>query len=138
MNKKYKSFVCEDSISLVRYEDLSLNPFHTSQKLYKKLGLEFSQSVQNWIEEHTRTEDVLSNPHSTTRDSKTAPLKWFSRLTVNEVIEVQEFCSDVMEKLGYKLINDLDYDENDTKLIDNNYTLDQILETKFTLQNLVP
>ena len=122
----------------MRYEDLSLNPVETARKLFKKLDLNFNLDVQTWIEEHTKTEDLLGNPHSTIRYSKDAPLVWFSRLRVNEVIEVQEFCADVMQSLGYKQILDIDYDENDTKEMKTNYTLDEILEHRFPLQHLLP
>ena len=122
----------------MRYEDLTLNPMKTAQRLFEKLGLEFSIPVQMWVQEHTQTVDILGNPRSTTRDSKGAPFVWFNRLSVNEVIEVQEFCSDVMQAFGYKQIVDIDYDDNDTKIFTHNYTLDQILDQKFPLYHLTP
>lgn len=128
----------EESISLVRYEDLSLNPIQTARKLFDKLDLEFTMEVENWLSSHTSRDDVLANPHSTTRNSRDAPLVWFSRLRINEVIEIQEFCADVMQNLGYKQIIDIDYDDNDTKEMNTNYTLDQILEQSFPLQHLLP
>ncbi|CAG2165259.1 unnamed protein product [Oppiella nova] len=124
------------NITFVRYEDIALKPYETAKRLYNNLDLEYTPAVQMWVKEHTRKEDILGNPHSTRRDSQRAPLSWIPRMTVNDVLEVQEYCYDVMQNLGYKLINDLVYDDNDTQAL-NNYTLDQILDTKYPLLDLM-
>ncbi|CAG2115961.1 unnamed protein product [Medioppia subpectinata] len=115
---------------------MALKPVETAKRLYERLGLEYTPTVQTWVEEHTRADDILSNPHSTIRNSASAPLSWLPRMSVNDVLEVQEYCYDVMHNLGYKLINDLVYDDNDTQMLDN-YTLDQILDTKYPLLDLM-
>ncbi|XP_054165176.1 carbohydrate sulfotransferase 1-like [Oppia nitens] len=126
----------KDNVTVVRYEDLSLKPFETTRYLYENLGLQFTPAVEQWLAEHTITDDILANPHSTIRNSRLAPLSWIPRMSVNDVLEVQEFCYDVMQHFGYKIVDNLDYDYNDTKVLDN-YTLDQILDLNYSLKDLL-
>jgi hypothetical protein len=102
-------FVILGHLTLVRYEDMALNPMDYAKKLYAKLNLHFTDSVQQWIKDHTVIRDILANPHSTVRDSRSAAFSWISRLDITEAIEIQEYCEDVMKQLGYKVI-DFDYD----------------------------
>lgn len=110
--------------TLVRYEDLSLNPEKEAVRLFQRLRLPFSpERLGQFLRSHTslpssslskkRNRDV--NPYSTQRDSRSTALEWMNKLTKEEVSSVQKSCSGVMLKLGYKLLpsnwtpGDLDY-----------------------------
>ncbi|CAG2167571.1 unnamed protein product [Oppiella nova] len=85
-----------ENVTIIRYEDLAIEPHKTAIKLYNKLGLQYTLPVQQWLDEHTQGDDPHRHPHSTKRDSKMAVMSWITRLDGNKVAKVQRYCQDVM------------------------------------------
>jgi len=104
-----------DRFTLVRYEDLALDPERQAILLFKRLGLPFSpQRLGSFLRSHTSlhvdqgletslTENKV-NPYSTKRDSRSTALEWTRRLSEEDIDFVQKHCFLVMKKLGYKLL----------------------------------
>ncbi|CAG2174582.1 unnamed protein product, partial [Oppiella nova] len=97
--------LCDHHITLVRYEDLSLNAIETAKRLYNKLDLHFNADIESWIESHTNDTTKLGNPYSTVRKSKSAVFSWVKRLNATQIDTIQEKCTGVMDYLGYNIID---------------------------------
>lgn len=124
--------------TIVRYEDLSLDPYNYTKRLYSLLKLPFTSSVERWIEGHTKHADILANPHSTRRNSKESVFTWTSRLDPMEIADIQNSCMDIMIELGYKLLDiDYDYDNNNNTHIEN-LSQQDLIENIYPLIYLSP
>ncbi|KAL1472174.1 hypothetical protein MTO96_039482 [Rhipicephalus appendiculatus] len=89
----------------LRYEDLSLNPNSEALSLFAILGLNYTDYVTRFLKTHTkaRKDDAL-DPHSTRRNSSTVPFQWSTKLSYEDIVDIQRSCSDVLLRLGYKII----------------------------------
>ncbi|XP_046596048.1 carbohydrate sulfotransferase 5-like isoform X2 [Neodiprion lecontei] len=83
---------------VIRYEELSLDPYKQAEELYKFYGLFFHPETKKFLDTHTKTNKEV---WSTFRDSKTAPFHWRTELTFEEVEEIQESCTTAMKYWGY-------------------------------------
>ncbi|XP_063989034.1 carbohydrate sulfotransferase 5-like isoform X1 [Diachasmimorpha longicaudata] len=93
------------NFKVIRYEDLSLDPFAHAKELYEFYGLDFHPNVQRFLETHTKTD--AGGVSSTFRNSKAAPFHWRNDLDFEEVQEIQSVCSNAMRLWGYKFaLND--------------------------------
>lgn len=72
-----------DRLKVVRYEDLSLEPFQGAQDILKFYGLPFDRTVEIFLETHTKMD--YGGVSSTFRDSKSAPFHWLKDLQYSEV-----------------------------------------------------
>lgn len=88
----------------VRYEDLSLEPFKTTNEILNFYGLPFDPEVEEFLDSHTRTD--IGGVSSTFRDSKTAPFHWMRDLSFAEVEQIQLNCLEAMSLWGYKETDD--------------------------------
>ena len=97
-------------VFLVRYEDMALSPRDESLKLFHNVELPFSPSVSRFLKTHTQltksTNRDVKNPYSTKRDSKSVAFEWRRLLKGDELSAVEIACSDVIKRLGYKIITD--------------------------------
>ncbi|XP_046746146.1 carbohydrate sulfotransferase 4-like [Diprion similis] len=84
---------------IIRYEDLSLDPYKHVAELYKFYGLDLRPRTKQFLDSHTK---VKRGDHmSTFRKSSTAPFHWKTEFTFEEVEEVQQSCAIAMKYWGY-------------------------------------
>ncbi|XP_043289779.1 carbohydrate sulfotransferase 5-like [Venturia canescens] len=131
------SLVCNDMVSdfmvsvqlakkypqtfrVVRYEDLSVDPFTYARSLYKFYGLDLHPNVQKYLETHTKND--VGGLWSTYRNSKTAPFHWRNDLDYEEVEEIQSVCSHAMKLWGYVLAMNATHQRDFDPI--TNYSLD--------------
>ena len=69
--------------SVVRYEDLSLNPYKMTKEILQFYGLPYHPEVKMFLDTHTKQD--VGGVSSTYRDSKSAPFHWTKDLTYDEV-----------------------------------------------------
>ncbi|XP_046746148.1 carbohydrate sulfotransferase 3-like isoform X2 [Diprion similis] len=84
---------------VIRYEDLSLDPYKHVEELYKFYGLFFHPKARNFLNSHTKANK--GGVSSTFRNSTAAPFHWRTELEFKEVEEIQKSCSIAMEYWGY-------------------------------------
>lgn len=117
-----------NSIILIRYEDLIGNIFNMAKELLKFLNI--NANLDRWLQKHTSVDDTFANPHSTYRNIKTIQAaNWQQYLTDEELIEIEDECADVMDELGYYRIEPgqsgslNQYDKSIFELMSNNFSL---------------
>ncbi|XP_011501747.1 PREDICTED: carbohydrate sulfotransferase 4-like isoform X7 [Ceratosolen solmsi marchali] len=84
---------------VIRYEDLSVDPYSHTEKLFEFYGLHFHENVQRFLDTHTKTD--IGGLSSTFRNSKAAPFHWRNDLDFEEVEEIQQECNLAMKLWGY-------------------------------------
>ncbi|XP_012288506.1 carbohydrate sulfotransferase 4 isoform X2 [Orussus abietinus] len=84
---------------ILRYEDLSLEPYWHVQNLYEFYGLEFHENVKRFLDTHTKSD--AGGVSSTFRNSKATPFHWRNDLGFKEVDEIQRKCTTAMKYWGY-------------------------------------
>lgn len=89
------------NFQVVRYEDLSLEPYDFVQSLFEFFGLDFHYNVKEFLDTHTKTD--IGGLSSTFRNSKTAPFHWRQDLDYEEVNKIQESCKFALRIWGYNL-----------------------------------
>ncbi|XP_053989311.1 carbohydrate sulfotransferase 5-like isoform X1 [Hylaeus volcanicus] len=87
------------SFRVVRYEDLSVDPYKHVKELYNFYGLDFHLNVKKFLDTHTKND--VGGVSSTFRNSKVAPFHWRSDLDFEEVDEIQRVCAAAMRLWGY-------------------------------------
>ena len=96
---KYK-----DEWYFVKHEDLSINPIPEFEKIFNRLGIEYSTEVQNYIIESTTSKvdpDVQKNATKfwdVKRNSKANVEAWKVRLTPEEISRIKEGTKGIWEK----------------------------------------
>nr|XP_045586682.1 carbohydrate sulfotransferase 1-like [Procambarus clarkii] len=88
--------------TIVKYEDLATDPQPQINNLMNFLGMEFSQEIARFVQEHTQ-EDV-NNPWSTKRKSSDRVSMWKKQLPLQEVHTIQNACESVLKTLKYEVI----------------------------------
>ncbi|XP_034185620.1 carbohydrate sulfotransferase 4 isoform X2 [Osmia lignaria lignaria] len=84
---------------VVRYEDLSVDPYKHVKELYNFYGLDFHINVKKFLDTHTKND--VGGVSSTFRNSKVAPFHWRTDLDFEEVDEIQRVCAAAMRLWGY-------------------------------------
>ncbi|XP_025154220.1 uncharacterized protein LOC105181770 isoform X7 [Harpegnathos saltator] len=84
---------------VVRYEDLSVDPYKHVKELYNFYGLDFHVNVKRFLDTHTKND--VGGVSSTFRNSKVAPFHWRADLDFEEVREIQKACATAMRLWGY-------------------------------------
>ncbi|XP_011685124.1 PREDICTED: carbohydrate sulfotransferase 4-like isoform X1 [Wasmannia auropunctata] len=87
------------SFRVVRYEDLSVDPYKHVRELYNFYGLDFHVNVKRFLDTHTKND--VGGVSSTFRNSKVAPFHWRADLDFEEVREIQRACATAMRLWGY-------------------------------------
>ena len=105
-------------VTLMRYEDLSLNPEETSRHLLNFLDLPWTEAISEYIDTHTK-EDLLRDrlinvskrrekimtAHLTAKNSTATAFAWRQELGLTRTLEIQRKCRVPMRRLGYRLIH---------------------------------
>ncbi|XP_049529729.1 carbohydrate sulfotransferase 5-like [Anopheles darlingi] len=85
---------------VVRYEDLSLDPYRMTKEILHFYGLPYHPAVRTFLDTHTKQD--VGGVSSTYRDSKSAPFHWTKDLTFEEVKIIQDSCVAAMKSWGYR------------------------------------
>merc|ERR1712048_1159214 len=107
--KAYKMFGHRKSM-IVRYEDLAYFPLDFAKKLHASASkLEIHEDLLSWIEENTHSQS--KDPYGTQRDSSKTAEHWrelssyyIDSHMLQDVLQVQDYCSQMMEIYGYHKI----------------------------------
>ena len=139
-------FYIKGRIHLIRYEDLSVDPFGTTDHLLKFLDLAPNKLIETFIEQHTQTSrnttetsTITANaidttttlkdekskqgsnslPYGTTRNSKSTAFKWKKKMKYKDISKVQKVCKKPMRMLGYNPMTDIigNRDDDDFPII---------------------
>ncbi|KAH6922985.1 hypothetical protein HPB50_020467 [Hyalomma asiaticum] len=90
----------------LRFEDLSVDPKREAVKLFNTLGMNYTHYTTMFLKAHTKARNAdLRNPHSTRRNTRTVAFQWKTKLSYEDIVDIQRSCSDVLLRLGYKTIN---------------------------------
>lgn len=116
-------------IHLLRYEDLSTNPYETTDRLLDFLELSRKPVIEEYLLTHTKTKryeeeearssqnnasglggrkrrpSAKDNPYSTLRNSKATAFKWRQTMDMSFMQRIQAVCAEPMNDLGYNLIH---------------------------------
>ncbi len=100
---------------LVRYEDLSFDPYSVLDDLFEFLDLPRSAAIDRYIETHTHRKrakkhkgkampksKVMENPYSKYRDSKATAVAWRKKMDFGYMRRIQEKCAAPMRTAGYR------------------------------------
>ena len=109
------SFVFKGKVYVLRYEDLSLKPHDATNRLTKFLDLSPNRLIDKFLKDHTDKDVKLSDPYSTTRNSKHTAFKWVKLLSVDDISSVQKACSEPMKLLGYNFMSNIPLDKKNNK-----------------------
>ncbi len=86
-------------VYLLRHEDLSLTPLQEYQKLYERMGLNFSQKARKSIlatsNENNPKELNRQTSHLVRLDSRANIKNWQNRLSADEILRIKERTIDV-------------------------------------------
>ncbi|XP_066518906.1 carbohydrate sulfotransferase 7 [Hoplias malabaricus] len=87
----------------IRYEDLVLRPVDELRRLYRFADLTTSPELEAFVLNMTRGRGYSSDKPFliSSRDAKEAISAWRERLSVQQVNQVEAYCSEVMRLLGY-------------------------------------
>lgn len=83
----------------IRYEDLCADPYQHIQNLFEFFGLFYHPAVSKFLDLHTKKN--VGGVSSTTRDTRSAPFLWRSKLNFSEVQYIEENCDQAMKLWGY-------------------------------------
>jgi Sulfotransferase domain len=86
-------------VRVVRHEDLSLEPLGEFERLYRELGLRFSEQASREIDRSTTganpSELSVADPHQVRLDSRANLENWRKRLTDQEISRIRELTGEV-------------------------------------------
>ncbi|XP_075679019.1 carbohydrate sulfotransferase 1-like [Dermatophagoides pteronyssinus] len=126
-----------NNLLLIRYEDISANPFNETRKLFHDINLEFSQYIQRFLRTHTTNSTAnhqhpqhnrhrgtdkdkdkdKKNPYSTYRlNSTSTAWQWTKQLNQSELQLAEQVCNDIIERLNYNKILQSIQQENSTQI----------------------
>ena len=73
--------------------------------IYKFVGLQLTPEVKEWIKRNTQAQAKSKiNPYTTNRDSAATMQAWRNHLSLEQVLTVQNECSEMMKFYGYKKV----------------------------------
>lgn len=88
----------------IRYEDLVMRPMEELQRLYRFANISASAALDKFALNMTHGQGYSSDRPFliSSRDAKEAIYAWRERLSVEQISQVEAFCSEVMRQLGYQ------------------------------------
>ena len=103
---------------MIRYEDMSVDPFKTTDKLLEFLNLAPNKLIESFLERHTQTvrntnlsfsHEIEADPkeyswrykYSTSRNSRTTAFNWKKTMKLEDIQNVQRVSQIPMQMLGY-------------------------------------
>jgi len=114
----FASFRYPGRVHLVRYEDLSMEPYDVVDELLDFLQLPASGDVDAYVHTHTKRPRAArvydrdaqkivakSNPYGFYRDSAATAFAWRNKMDSNYVQRLQGLCAEPMKRLGYTIFN---------------------------------
>lgn len=123
------------SVTLVRYEDLSLMPEETTRHLLDFLDLPWTEAMSHYIDTHTSKEKMRmvrnrvtkklerrKDTYGTAKNSTATAFAWRQKLGLERTLEIQGECTGPMERLGYRLMH------NEAELAMQDLPLDKTAE----------
>ena len=93
-------------VHLVRYEDLSMDPYRNAQDILRFLDLPQDPRIEQFLEKHTKGDKKVPKRnfnYNTFRNSSATAFAWRSKIDHDYSEEIQRMCKNLMEVLGYKL-----------------------------------
>ncbi|KAJ8726713.1 hypothetical protein PYW08_015110 [Mythimna loreyi] len=90
-----------DRLMVIRFEDLTLKPNKTTDRILQFLKLDGRQAFDRFLQKHTTVE--VAGVHSTFKVSRNIPFKWKHALDFSYVSKLQVACREAMRLWGYKL-----------------------------------
>ncbi len=127
-----------DNLVVIRYEDLALNTTFVAKQLYKRLDLDYTEKVDNFINKLTqkmRQENDIPLIKQNITQNVFSWIVLFESRNI-DLDFVQSNCSDVMQMLGYNPISLYEIKENQNisanRLISNDFPLKKILSKRIT------
>ncbi|KAG8199683.1 hypothetical protein JTE90_022133 [Oedothorax gibbosus] len=119
---------------IIRYEDLALDPFGTTDRLVKFLGMpSMPRDVEIFLKTHTsvigsvrekyRTQGV-DYAYSTFRNSSITAMSWRQQMSFKRVTQLQNYCQTTLTGMGYypyytvsNLRSNVNFDKNNDDAI---------------------
>ncbi|XP_004068361.1 carbohydrate sulfotransferase 7 [Oryzias latipes] len=91
----------------IRYEDLVLRPMEELQRMMRFANLSTFPALERFALNMTRGQGYSSEKPFliSSRDAKEAIYAWRERLNVEQINQVEAYCSEVMRQLGYERNN---------------------------------
>ncbi|KAI4878890.1 hypothetical protein NFI96_015993 [Prochilodus magdalenae] len=89
---------------LIRYEDLAKDPLTMIESMYSFVGLEMTETLQEWIYRITHGTGKGTKKEAfkiTSRNAEDVSLAWRTSLPYKKVRQIQEVCKGAMSLLGY-------------------------------------
>ena len=90
LNETLKMLDGYDDFKLVKYEDLCTNPIEQFKKLYRFAELEWNNTIERHILEHTQPSDVSLHQYNTYRNSTYEMEKWKHDVPKDKINELKE------------------------------------------------
>ena len=100
---------------VLRYEDLSVKPRTTRNRLMSFLDLSPKGSIDKFWKGHMHKDVSPNDPYSTTRNSKNTALKWVKLLSKDDIYIVQKACDEPMRLLGYNFMSNIHHDKKNKR-----------------------
>ena len=102
--------------TLLRYEDLATNPHQIAEQLYKFVGVSIAPQVRLWIDRtlregfmsHSLVDSIYRQVSYSTQNLTDSVQRWRSQMPYSIVRLIETECYEVMNLLGYKIVEDED------------------------------
>lgn len=100
--------------TLLRYEDLATKPHQITEQLYQFVGINIDTQVRRWLDKKSTTVSFSGmsalNPSGPAEDRNLNDnvFKWRERMPYSIVRIIETECYEVMNLLGYKIVDDMD------------------------------
>jgi hypothetical protein len=98
------------NFTLIRFEDLSIDPFSNAKLLYNRIGIPFTEKVKSFINGNTNinsTDERNENPYENSRNSRKIAYGWISSLNRTFNIKAKDICRDILKEFKYHLIDSI-------------------------------
>ncbi|XP_016094095.1 carbohydrate sulfotransferase 6-like [Sinocyclocheilus grahami] len=93
---------------MIRYEDLARNTLAEIEAMYEFVGLEMTETLQEWIYRitHGKGKGTKNDAFKiTSRNAEDVSLAWRTTLPFEKVQRIQDVCKGAMTLLGYKAVD---------------------------------
>lgn len=91
-----------DRFTMLKYEDLALDPNQAIKNLMDFLGMEYSAETARFVQENTQQN--INSPWSIKRKSADRISLWKKQLPLQEIHNIQNACESVLKTLEYELV----------------------------------
>lgn len=91
-----------DRFTMLKFEDMAVDPQQAIKKLMDFLGLEYSEETARFVQENTQQN--VNSPWSIKRKSADRVSLWKKQLPLQEIHTIQNACESVLKTLEYELV----------------------------------